>query len=214
MEDERGEVEDAADAGREELVGDLLGDGGGDGENGHADAVFPDEIGQPLAGQDGDRGARAEATRVGIEGGDDLEAFLGKAVVGEEGGAEVAGADEDDGLERLIAEHVGDHATQRLDVVAEAAGAELSEVGEVLAELGGFDAGGAGQGLAGDGLDGVVPQALEAAEVDGQPIDGFPGDLISRRSGGLHGAASRESTRASTSWSRASRPEGAPGDGS
>ena len=64
--------------------------------------------------------------------------------------------------------------------ITEAAGAELAEVGQVLAELGGFDAGGFGQGFAGDGADVVFLEALEATEVHGQSIDCLARDLSSQ----------------------------------
>ena len=62
--------------------------------------------------------------------------------------AEVANADENDGLQAVGTEQIDDHHGQLLDIVAQAARAELAEVSQVLAQLGGFDAGGLGQRLA------------------------------------------------------------------
>jgi len=57
----------------------------------------------------------------------------------------------DDRLETVGSEEIGDHGGQLLDIVAETAGAELPEIGEVLAKLRGFDASRLGQRLAGNG---------------------------------------------------------------
>src|ERR1039458_5873027 len=60
------------------------------------------------------------------------------------------------------------------DIVAQAAGAELSKVSHVLAKLGGFDAGGAGQGIAGAGAKPIGLEPPQAAQINGQPVNCFP----------------------------------------
>ncbi len=110
---------------------------------------------------------------VNVERGDDFKAFLFKTAIGEQREAEIADADEHDRLQAFGAELVGDHLRQLLDIVAEAARAELAEIGEVLAKLGGLDARDLGQRLAGDGADGVVLQPRQAAQINGQTIDRF-----------------------------------------
>ncbi len=49
----------------------------------------------------------------------------------------------------------------------------MADVGEIFAELGGFDACGAGEGDGGNGIDAVCTEALERAVVDGHPVDGL-----------------------------------------
>ncbi len=177
VEDGGGEVEDGLDAGFDEGVGDFLGAGGGDGEDGHLDLVLLDEAVHGGEGEDGDGEVAAAGFGGDVEGGDDFETFFAEAAVAEEGGAEVPDADEDDGLETVVAEDFADGGGEAIDVVAEAAGAELAEVGEVFAELGGFDTGGLGERFGGDGVDVVHLEALEAALVDGESVDRLSRDV-------------------------------------
>src|SRR6185436_14814410 len=90
----------------------------------------------------------AGAFWIDVEGGHDLEPFLFEAAVSQKRGAKTADANENDRLQTVCAEQIGDHFGQLLDIVTEAASAELSEVGEVLPQLGGFNASGFGQGFA------------------------------------------------------------------
>ena len=57
------------------------------------------------------------------------------------------------------------------DVVAESARAELAEVSEVFAELGGLDAGDFGERLTGNGLNIIVPQPRQTPRIYGQAVD-------------------------------------------
>jgi hypothetical protein len=66
-----------------------------------------------------------------------------------------------------------------LDVVTKTPGAELAEIGEVFAKLSRFNAGGFGEGFAGYGADVVFLKALEAAEVNGQPVNRLARDFSS-----------------------------------
>lgn len=182
LEDGGREVEDGLNALGDEAVGDLLGDGPGDGEDGDFDVFFANEGSDFVHSEDLDSEvAGAFAGWLGIKGGDDFEAFASEAAVSEEGAAEVTCADEDDGLEACGAEDVGEFFGEGGDGIAEAAGSEVADVGEVLAELGGFDAGGAGERDGGDGIDAVGVEALEGAVVDGHPVDGLFGDRLPER---------------------------------
>ena len=67
---------------------------------------------------------------------------------------------------------------QVLDVVADAAHAELAEVGEVLADLRGVEVELLGQRLRRDRLDAGGFELVQAAEVDRQPVGGELGDLF------------------------------------
>ena len=102
MQADGGEVQHADDAGFDELVHDLLRRGDGDGEDSHADASFTDDAGHVHHGEDaGEGGAGLGLGRFGVEGGHDFEAFWPEALVGQECGAEVAHAHENDGLETV-----------------------------------------------------------------------------------------------------------------
>lgn len=151
VEDDGREVKDAADAGVDKAIGDFLGGGGRDGNHRHADGVFVDDLFDFIHREDGDLRFVAAAGGIVVEGGDDFEAFLLEAAIREERRAEIADADQDDGLKTRRAEQVGDHFAELLDVVAKTARAELAEVGQVFAKLGRLHAGGFGKGFAGDG---------------------------------------------------------------
>ena len=74
---------------------------------------------------------------LGIEERDDLEAFLTESRVVGQRETEVAGAEDGDADRAIEAENGAELPLQLLDVVADAAHAELAEVREVLPDLGG-----------------------------------------------------------------------------
>src|SRR5439155_8630272 len=149
----RGEVQDAGDAGGDEAVGDHLGGvcRGGD----HRD---PDRLGLDHGRQVVDVAHAhavdrlADAGRVGVEEGRDVEAAGGEPRVPRQGVTEITHPDEGHRPVLGEAEHLLDLADEGGHVVADAAGAVRAQVGQVLAQLGGVDAGGVGQFLAGDGV--------------------------------------------------------------
>ena len=100
-----------------------------------------------------------------------------KAAIRKERRAHVADADEHHWLQAARAQQVDDHLRELVHVVAEAARAELAEVGEVLAQLRGFDARDFRQRLAGDSANVVRLEPLEAAQIDGQTINRLARDL-------------------------------------
>ena len=166
-EDDGGEIQDAGHAAVHQMVGHFLGGGGGDGEDGHFHAMLGDEFGHDIHAENGLGDLFvAGAAGVGVEGGDDLKAFLFKAAIGEQGQTEVADADENDGLQSGGAEFFGDAAGEFGDVIAEAAGAEGAKAGQIFAELGGFYAGRLGQRLAGDGIEAVLFETGQAAQIN------------------------------------------------
>lgn len=179
-----GEVEDGLDPGGGEFVDDLLGSAGGDGEDGHFDALGGNQTFHVGHRVDGHGGLDAAgALRVLIEGGSDFETFLVESAVMQQGGPEIPDADEDDWLQPGGAEHLIDLAGKHFHIVAEPAGAEISKIREVLAELRGFDPGSPGKGFGGDRLDAIFPQPLQAALIDGKPVNGFAGNIDSVRHG-------------------------------
>ena len=90
--------------------------------------------------------------RVDVEDRDDLEAVVGEDVRAGDRLAEVAGAEEGDVVLAGGAQDLADLRDQRVDVVADAALAELAEAGEVAADLGRVDVGVLGELLRGDRL--------------------------------------------------------------
>ncbi len=100
----------------------------------------------------------ADASRVGVEQGGDVEAARREPAVVGERVAEVADADDDDRPILGEAELAGDLVHEVVDVVADAAGAVRTEVGQVLTQLRRTDAGGGRQVLGGDGGDAGVLQ--------------------------------------------------------
>ena len=113
----------------------------------------------------------ALASRLGIKGGDDFKSFLFESAIRQQRQAEVADADQDDRLQPRGAEFVGNLCGKFRHVVAEAARAEGAEIGEVLAQLRGLDAGGLGQRLAGNGADAVLAQPRQAAQINRKTIN-------------------------------------------
>ena len=185
LEDGGCEIEDGLDAIGDEPVGNFLRNGSGNGEDGDSDIFLSDKRADFSHAED----LNAEVTGalsggVSVESGDDLESFAREAAVSEEGAAEVTSADEDDGLEAGGSENIGEFFGQGGDGIAEAAGSEVADVGEIFPELGGLDAGGAGEGDGGDGVNAVGAEALEGAVVDGHPVDGLFRDGLPLRCAG------------------------------
>ena len=118
----------------------------------------------------------AFAPGLGIKRGDDFKSFLFKSAIRQQRQAEVADADQDDRLQPRGAELIGNPGGKFRHVVTEAARAERAEIGEVLAELRGLDAGGLGQRLAGNRADAVFAQPRQAAQVKRETINRLAGD--------------------------------------
>ena len=100
----------------------------------------------------------------------DLEPFLAEARVVGERQAEVAGAHDRDAHALVEPENLPQVAAQLLDVVADAADAELAEIGEVLADLRRVEVELLGQRLRRDRPDAGRVERVEAAQVDRQPV--------------------------------------------
>ena len=116
----------------------------------------------------------------GVEQRRDLEAFLAEPGIVGEREAEIAGAHDRDAQLAIEAENLAQVALQIADVVADAADAELAEVGEVLADLRGVQVELLGERLRRDGADAGVLERVQAAQVDRKPVGGELGDLIER----------------------------------
>ena len=83
----------------------------------------------------------------------------------------MANPNENHRLEARSAEFVGDHPRKFEHVIAESSGPELAEVRQVLAQLRRLYSGAFGEHLAGNGLDVIVFESREAAQVGGQSVD-------------------------------------------
>ena len=113
-----------------------------------------------------------DAGRVGVEQRRDLEAADGEAGVAGQRLTEVADADQRDRAVHGEPEGAGDLLGQGRDVVADAADAVRAEVGQVLAQLRGVDAGRGGQFLGGHRGHRPLGERAQHAQVGGQPRDG------------------------------------------
>ncbi len=100
-----------------------------------------------------------------------LKAFFFKSAIRQQREPEVADADEHDRLQLRGAEFAGNFLREFRDIVAKAARAERAEIGEVFAELGGFDAGGLGERFAGNRADAILAQPGEAAQINRKTIN-------------------------------------------
>src|SRR4051794_8962221 len=148
-----GVVEDDLDPGVHQAVGQLLGGGGGHGEDADDDVLLLDHLLELVGMADGGRpDALADLRVVGVEDGHDAEAVVGEDVRRGDRLAEVAGPEQRDVVLAAGAEDLADLRDQRVDVVAHAALAELAEAGEVAADLGRVDVGVFRELLRGDRL--------------------------------------------------------------
>ncbi len=173
VENNRSKIQNTGDAEADESVRNFLGGCDGQGENGHLNAVAFDDFPQLFHFVERLFNRFAAFARVLIEGSDDFKTFLFETAIGEKRETKITDANQDDRLETVCAEQIRDHFAQLFDIIAEAAGAELSEVSQVFAELSGFYAGCFRQGFTGDGANPVVVQSLKTTQIYGKPIDGF-----------------------------------------
>ena len=127
-----GVVEDDLHSGVHELVGQRLCGGGGDREDADDDVLLLHDLAQLVRMPD----VRVpdllpDLVLVGVEDRDDAEAVVGEDVRRRDRLAEVAGAEQRDVVLARGAQDLADLRDERVDVVADAALAELAEAGEV-----------------------------------------------------------------------------------
>ena len=106
---------------------------------------------------------------IDVEHRDDPEAVVGEDVGAGDRLAEVAGAEQGDVVLARGAQDLADLGDQRVDVVADAALAELAEAGEVAADLGRVDVGVVGELLRGDRVLAHLPGLGQDLEVAREP---------------------------------------------
>src|SRR4051794_4280345 len=131
-----GVVEDDLDAGADEVVGHALGGLGGHGQDADHDVLVAHDLLEVRVGahlQVAD--LLAHLCVVVVEDRDDAEAVVGEDVRPRDRLAEVARTEQRDVVLAARAEDLADLGDERVDVVADAALAELAEAGEVAADL-------------------------------------------------------------------------------
>ena len=139
--------------GLDELVGEPLGGVGGHREHAHDDVLVLDHLAQLVdVAHDLAADLRADLGGVDVEDRDHAKAVVGEDVRGGDRLAEVAGADQRDVVLAGGAQDLADLRDERLDVVADAALAELAEARQVAADLGRVDVRVVGELLRGDRL--------------------------------------------------------------
>ena len=204
-----GEVENSADAGGDEFVGDDLGGFSGDGHDGELDVLGGGDFGEVVHGFDGEFTEGVTGlVGVGVEDGGEAEAFAEEAAVGDEGAAEVTGADEEDVPDFVGAEDFAELGDEFFDAVADAGVAELAEVGEVFADLGVGVAEGVAELFGGDGGFVGFLQGFELSEVEAQAVDGGCGDVLEFHSLAPNSAdMTRGDGRTVKSWGATVKPD-------
>ena len=177
------EIQDRLDAGGHHLVEHVLRRFGRHGDHGDVDVLLAHDLLQLLQIVNRHAAPRLVADLgIGdVEHRHDLEAFALEARIVGQRQAEVAGAHHRDAQLAIEAEDLAQVALQVLDVIADAADAELAEVGEVLADLRRVEVELLGQRLRRDGLDAGGLELVEAAQVDRQPIGGQLGNRLGGR---------------------------------
>ena len=146
-------VEDDLDARADQVVGRALRARGGDRQHADDDVLLPDDVGKTLVrGHLDVADPTADFLRVGVEDRGDVDAVLREDRAAGDRLAEAAGPDQRDVVLALRPQDLADLAEQRVDVVADAALAELAEAGQVPADLGGVDVRVVGDLLRGDAL--------------------------------------------------------------
>ncbi len=125
----------------------------------------------------------ADPLGVAVDQGSDADAAGAESLVGRERRAEIADADDDDVPVLVLTDLESDLVAEVLDVVADPAGAVGAEVREVLAQLGGVDAGLGGEVIGRARADALLGESVEGAQIDRKPGHGGVGDATLWRTG-------------------------------
>ena len=146
-------VEDDLDAGLDQPVGELLGGDGGHREHADDDVLLLHDRLDVVGVADLDAvDVLPHLAAIGVEDRHHAEAVVGEDVRRGDRAAEVAGAEQRDVVLPAGAQDLADLRDQRVDVVADAALAELAEARQVAPDLGRVHVRVLGQLLAGDRL--------------------------------------------------------------
>jgi hypothetical protein len=158
------------------MFGNPLGLLSGDAEDRHADVMLPDTPAHRLHPLDFDATPLC-FFRVLVEGRDDLEPLLGKSPVAQERLSEVSDTDQNDRLEARAPKNFLKAVTEQDDFVAGAAFPKRAAAGEILAKLGRLHSGHSGKSRRGDDACAVGHHEAQASQIEGEPVDGFLGNL-------------------------------------
>src|SRR5688500_4754970 len=146
-------VEDDLDPGPDEPVGELLGGGGGDREHADDDVLLLHDRLHVVGVADLDAvDVLPHLAAIGVEDRNHAEAVVGEDVGRGDRTAEVAGTEQRDVVLPAGAQDLADLRDERVDVVTDAALAELAEPRQVAPDLGRVHVRVLGQLLAGDSL--------------------------------------------------------------
>ena len=130
----------------------------------------------------------ADDLRVGVEGGDDVEALRREAGIAQHRTAELTDTDDDHRPGAVQAEDLVQLLQQALHVIPTALLAEAAEVAEVLPDLGGGDAKLRPQLLRADDVAADAVEGRQGPCVDGQAVDDDIGDFDGHDAPVLEGA--------------------------
>ena len=155
----------------------------GHGDDGDGDPFLAHHAPEGADVVDGHAAARplADLLALAVEQRGNLEPFGAEAGVVGQRQPEVAGAHDRDPDAAVEAEDLPQVRAQLLDVVADAADAELAEIGEILANLRGVQVELLGQRLRRDRLHAGLVERVEAAQVDRQAVGGQLRDRLEVR---------------------------------
>src|SRR5438132_6040176 len=170
VEESLGVVEDDPDAGFDEIVRDALRVVRRDGDDSHDDVLFPDCVGEPRVVADRHvADGPADLVGVGVEDCRDVDSVLGEDRRARDCLPETPRPDQGDVVLPLCAEDLSNLSEQRVDVVADAALAELPERGEVAPDLRGVDVGVVRDLLRGDAVLAHLLGLLPHLAITGEP---------------------------------------------
>ncbi len=158
----------------------MLGRLGRHGDDGNRDLVARRDLAQLPDVENRHARARflSDLARERVEQRRNLKAFLLKPGIVGERETEVAGAEDGDLEPAIEAENLPQVLLEILDVVADAAHAELAEVRQVFANLRGVEMKLMREGLRRNGLHAVRIERVETSQIDGEPVGGELRDLI------------------------------------
>jgi len=137
VKDNRGEIQNPGDAILNQSVDHFLCGSGRHGDDGHSDSFFLDDFRQffQRINRLFDR-FFPFSFWIEIKRGNDFKPFLFKSPVRKQRQTEVSDPDQNDRLQAVGSQEIGDHLPQLPDIVTEATGPELTKISKILAELG------------------------------------------------------------------------------
>src|SRR5687768_7016666 len=176
------EVENRLDAGRNHLLDHRLSVRCGHGDDGDIQPLLPGHTLQLADVVNRDPASRLVANLLvgGIEQRGNLEPLLPEAWIVRERETEVTGTHDGHAQMPVESEDLAEMPAQILDVIADSPNAELSEIREVLANLGGIQMELFRQRLRRDRLDTGDVELVQAAQIDGQAVGGQFRHLVGR----------------------------------